>query len=378
MLLACPVTVLPISEPDRNRTSVPGKEKNAMTSLAEVVDVVIGVDTHKHTHTAAVVLAGTGAAVEHRTVDTDPHGYDHLVSMADEHSGLRVWAIEGTGGYGAGLTRFLAERGETVIELDRPNRPARRNGAKSDPLDAVRAAREALTREHHAQPRAGGDRAALSVLLAARRSAVDAATIAQHQLHALVTASPEVVRAKFRGRPTRSMLSTATRLRTSPNWDVETATTAQVLRSLARRCLALETEAKDHEKAILAIVRTWRPDLLDQQGIGPIVAAVVLCAWSHPGRCRNEAAFANLAGVAPIPASSGQTTRYRLNRCGDRQLNRALHVIALTRLRYDPATRAYTERRRGEGKTDREIKRCLKRYIARQLYRQLEAGQSPT
>jgi transposase len=343
-----------------------------------VVDVVIGVDTHKHTHTAAVVLAGTGAPVEHRTVDTDPHGYDQLASMADEHSGLRVWAIEGTGGYGAGLARFLTERDETVIELDRPNRPARRNGAKSDPLDAVRAAREALTREHHAQPRAGGNRAALSVLLAARRSAVDAATIAQRQLHALVTAAPEAIRAKFRGRSTRSMLSTATRLRTSPNWDVETATTIRVLRSLARRSLALETEAKDHEQAILAIVRTWRPDLLDQQGIGPIVAAVVLCAWSHPGRCRNEAAFANLAGVAPIPASSGQTTRHRLNRCGDRQLNQAIHVIALTRLRHNPTTRAYAERRRGEGKTNREIKRCLKRYIARQLYRQLEATQSIT
>lgn len=349
-----------------------------MTSLAGVVDVVIGVDTHKHTHTAAVVVAGTGAVVAHRTVDTDPAGYGQLVSMADEHSGARVWAVEGTGGYGAGLARFLTEGGERVIELDRPNRPARRSGAKSDPLDAVRAAREALTREHHAQPRAGGDRGALSVLLAARRSAVDAASIAQCQLHALVTAAPEVIRAKFRGRSTRSMLSTATRLRTSPSWDIETATTATVLRSLARRCLALETEAKDHQAAILAIVRSWRPDLLDHQGIGPIVAAVVLCAWSHPGRCRNEAAFASLAGVAPIPASSGQTNRYRLNRSGDRQLNRALHVITLTRLRHDPATRAYAERRRSQGKTDREIKRCLKRYIARQLYRQLETNQTPT
>ena len=134
----------------------------------------------------------------------------------------------------------------------------------------------------------------------------------------------------------------------------------------------MQAEAADHERAILAIIRSWRPDLLDQLGVGPIVAATVLCAWSHPGRCRNDAAFANLAGVAPIPASSGQTTRHRLNRCGDRQLNRALHIIVLHRLRYDPATRAYAERRRAEGKTDREIKRCLKRYIARQLYRQLE------
>jgi transposase len=343
-----------------------------VTMLADVVEIVIGVDTHKHTHTAAVVIASTGAAVSDVTVATDPDGYGELVAIAERHSGLRAWAIEGTGGYGAGLARFLAERGEVVVELDRPNRPARRNGAKSDPIDAVRAAREALARQHLAQPRAGGQRAALSVRLAARRSAVEAATVAQRQLHALVTAAPETLRAKFRGQSTRTMLTTAARLRTHTNWDTETAATAHTLRALARRCHDLQAEARDHETAIRAIVASWRPDLLDQLGIGPIVAAVVLCAWSHPGRCRTEAAFANLAGAAPIPASSGQTVRYRLNRCGDRQLNRALHVIALQRLRHDPATRAYTQRRRAEGKTDREIRRCLKRYIARQLYRQLE------
>jgi transposase len=340
--------------------------------LAEAVEVVIGVDTHKHTHTAAVVAAGTGAAIEDLTVATDPGGYSELVALAGRHSGLRAWAIEGTGGYGAGLARFLAERGEVVIELDRPSRPARRNGAKSDPLDAVRAAREALAREHLAQPRAAGERAALAVLLAARRSVVEAATDAKCQLHALVTTAPETLRAKFRGQTTPTMLATATRLRSHPSWDVQTRTAATVLRALARRVQILEAEAKDHEQAILAIVRSWRPDLLDQFGVGPIVAATVLCAWSHAGRCRHEAAFANLAGTAPIPASSGLTVRYRLNRCGDRQLNRALHTIVLARLRFDPATRAYAERRRAEGKTDREIKRCLKRYVARQLYRQLE------
>jgi transposase len=343
-----------------------------VTSLAEVVDVVIGVDTHKHTHTAAVVGAPTGAALEDTTVATDPDGYDQLVDMADRHSGLRAWAIEGTGGYGAGLARFLVERGELVIELDRPNRPARRNGAKSDALDAVRAAREALTREHLAQPRAAGERAALSVLLAARRSAVDGATVAQRQLQALITAAPEVLRARFRGRSTRLMLPAAAKLRINPNWDLETTTTARALRTLARRSQELETEAREHERQILAIVKSWRPDLLELFGVGPIVAAVVLCAWSHPGRCRSDAAFANLAGVAPIPASSGQTVRYRLNRCGDRQLNRALHVVVVHRMRHDPATRAYVERRRAEGKTDREIRRCLKRYVARQLFRQLE------
>lgn len=343
-----------------------------MTMLSELVDVVIGVDTHKHTHTAAVVIAATGAAPEDLTVDTDPDGYAELVALADRHSGLRAWSIEGTGGYGAGLARFLAERGELVIELDRPNRPARRNGAKSDPLDAVRAGREALAREHLAQPRAAGERAALAVLLAARRSAVDASTVAQRQLHSLVVASPEQIRDRFRHQSTPVMITTATRLRVNASWGVETRTYATVLRALGRRIKAMQTEARSHEKAILAIITSWRPDLLDEQGVGPIVAATVLCAWSHAGRCRHEAAFANLAGVAPIPASSGLTTRHRLNRCGDRQLNRALHVVVLSRLRYDPATRAYADRRRADGKTDREIKRCLKRYVARQLFRLLE------
>lgn len=345
-----------------------------MTMLAEVVDVVIGVDTHKHTHTAAVVIAATGAAPEHLTVDTDPDGYAHLVEMADSYSGLRAWSIEGTGGYGAGLVRYLHERGELVIELDRPNRPARRNGAKSDALDAIRAGREALAREHLAAPRAAGERAALSVRLAARRSAVDASTVAQRQLLSLIVAAPETIRARFRGQTTTVSISTAARLRMSSTWDIETRTYAEVLRDLARRITAMQTEAAAHEKAILAVIKTWRPDLLDQLGVGPIVAATVLCAWSHAGRCRSDAAFASLAGVAPIPASSGMTTRHRLNRCGDRQLNRALHTVVLSRLRYDPDTRAYAERRRSDGKTDREIKRCLKRYIARQLFRQLEAG----
>jgi transposase len=345
-----------------------------MISLAEVVDVVVGVDTHKHTHTAAVVAAGTGAELEILTVPADPDGYTAIVELADRHNGLRAWAIEGTGGYGAGLARHLRERGEWVIELDRPERLARRHGAKSDLLDAVRAGREALSRTKLAEPRAGGERAALSVLLAARRSAVEAATVAQRQLHALITAAPECLRAKFRGQTTIAMVATAARLRAQASWEVETTHTAVVLRSLARRAQAMATEAADHERQILAIVRTWRPDLLELTGVGPIVAAVVLCAWSHPGRVRDEAAFAKLGGVCPIPASSGQTVRHRLNRYGDRQLHRALHTIVLSRLRYDEATRAYRDRRRAEGKTDREIKRCLKRYVARQLYRQLEAS----
>jgi transposase len=344
-----------------------------MAMLADLVEVVIGVDTHKHTHTAAVVTAATGAVLAHRTVSADPDGYAALSAFADQHTGVRAWAMEGSGGYGAGLAEHLAGHDELVIELDRPVRPKRRAGAKSDPIDAVRAARDALARTHLGQPKSGAERAALQMHLTARRAAVEAGADAQRQLHALVVTAPERVRGKFRGQSTRLMISTAGRLRAPRTGDAELTAAAAVLRALARRIRHLEAEALEHERAIRALVRSWRPDLLTLPGVGPIVAATVLTSWSHPGRCRDEAAFAMLAGAAPIPASSGQTVRYRLNRSGDRQLNRALHVIALSRLRHDPATRAYAERRRAEGKTDREIKRCLKRYIGRQLYRHLES-----
>ena len=344
-----------------------------MTSLSEIVDVVIGVDTHVKTHSVAAIDARTGGVLGELTVEATLDGYEKLAAFADEHSALRVWAMEGTGGHGAGLARLLHDRSEVVVELDRPERAKRRNGAKSDPLDAIRAAREALSRAKLGTPRSAGDRQALSVLLTARRSAVQGATDAQRQLFSLVIAAPEALRARFRGKRLPAMLASAARLRVNPAWDRETATTASVLRDLARRSLALIGEAARHEKAILAIVRSWRPELLDQSGVGPIVAATLLCAWSHPGRIRSEAAFAMLAGVAPIPANSGQiTSRYRLNRYGDRQLNRAIHTVVLSRLHYDLTTKAYAARRTSEGKTPREIKRCLKRYIARDLYRLLE------
>jgi hypothetical protein len=346
-----------------------------MTSLQDIAEVVIGVDTHVHTHSAAAVDARTGGVLAEVTVAADAGGYRELLGFAGEHAGLRAWAIEGTGGHGAGLARLLAGRSELVVELDRPERAKRRNGAKSDPLDAVRAAREALSRARLGTPRSAGDRQALSVLQAARRSAVDAGTDAQRQLFSLVIAAPECLRQRFRGHKLPAMLCLAARLRISPRWDTETATTARVLRDLAQRAIALGAEAARHEKDILAIVRRWRPDLLTQFGVGPITAATILCAWSHPGRIRSEAAFAMLGAAAPIPAGSGSgrtPVRFRLNRHGDRQLNRALHTIALARLRYDPATQAYARRRTAEGKTPREIKRCLKRYIARDLYRLLE------
>jgi len=350
-----------------------------MDSLSEIFDVVIGVDTHVATHSAAALDTRTGGVLAEITVDTTTDGYEALVEFASEQSGLRAWAIEGTSGHGAGLTRHLTKRDELVVELDRPERTKRRNGAKSDPLDAIRAAREALSRTKLGTPRTTGERQALSVLLAARRSAVEGAKVAQQQLFALVIAAPEQLRSKLRGMRTLAMARSGSRLRLQPGWDLETRTTASVLRDLARRTLELWAEADRHEKEILAIVRAWRPELLERRGVGPIVAATVLCAWSHPGRVRSESAFAMLGGAAPIPANSGQvTTHYRLNRHDDRQLNRALHTIVLSRIRWDESTQAYVKRRTAEGKTQREIRRCLKRYVARELFRLLESEPSNT
>ena len=350
-----------------------------MDSLTDIVDVVIGVDTHVAAHSAAAVNVHTGGVIAEITVEASADGYEHLVEFADEYSGLRAWAIEGTGSHGAGLSRHLGTLGELVVELDRPERTKRRNGEKSDPLDAIRAAREALARAKLGTPRATGERQALSVLLAARRSAVDSAREAQQQLFSLVIAAPEQLRSKLRGQRTLAMARVASRFRPQADWDLETRTTAGVFRDLARRALDLWAEADRHEKEILAIVRGWRPELLEQRGVGPIVAATILCAWSHPGRIHSEAAFAKLGGVAPIPANSGQvTTHYRLSRFGDRQLNRAFHTVVLSRIRWDEETRIYVKRRTAEGKTSREIKRCLKRYVAREFFRLLEGQNSTT
>jgi transposase len=279
-----------------------------MAMLADLVELVIGVDTHKQTHTAAVVAATTGAVIAQATVTATPAGYQQLLKLADQHDGRRMWAIEGTGGYGAGLTRFLAAHAEQG-ELDRPKRAARRHGAKSDPLDATRAAREALARDQLAQPRAAGRRAALSVRLAARRSAVQAASDAQRQLHALVVAAPDSLRGRLRGLTRARLVSTCARLRQRTAWDPETTATAASLRALARRIQLLNAEIAKHTRAITALVRAWRPELLTRTGVarswppsscapGPILAAA---AATPPSPC--------WAGPRPFPPPAAR-------RCG--------------------------------------------------------------
>jgi transposase len=341
--------------------------------LAERVDHVIGVDTHRDVHAAAIVAAPSGALEVDTTIAANPIGYQRLLRFARRRArGPRVWAIESSGSFGAGLATFLLEHGEWVVEVERPARPARRNGAKSDQLDALRAAREALTRDHLAQPRCRGDREAVRVLLVTRRGAMRARTRAINQLKALVVTAREELRHQLRGLDTAELVTRCARLRCLPSHSVEHRATVIALRHTARRVLALEAEADDLQSELEAIVARVVPDLLAETGIGPITAAQLYCSWSHRGRLRTDAAFAMLGGSAPIPASSGQTVRHRLNRGGDRQLNCALHTIVLTRLQHDPATRAYAARRLAEGKTPREIKRCLKRYLARRLFRILE------
>jgi transposase len=215
-------------------------------------------------------------------------------------------------------------------------------------------------------------REALRVLMVARAGAVRTRTDAIRQIRALVVSAPEDLRRRLRRLGAMSLLLRCAALRPPRGADPALAATASALRALARRALAATDEARQHERDIAQCVRAVAPQLLSELGVGPVSAAQILISWSHPGRFADEARFARLAGVAPIPASSGQTVRHRLDRGGDRQLNRALHTIVLCRRQHDPATRAYIERRISEGKSTREAVRSLKRYLARHLFRLLE------
>jgi transposase len=340
--------------------------------LADELDYVLGVDTHRDEHVIAVVTAPAGTLVAGASAPANARGYGELLRLAERHApGRRAWAIEGTGSYGSGLCRYLHARGESVLEVSRISRGERRLRGKDDSLDAARTARAALSSETLALPRAGERREALRLLLIARRSAVDVRREALTQLRAVIVTAPESLRQELRRLPTGALLERCSRLRRTHS-SADDIATRLVLRSLARRIQAATREADELEHELLAHIRALTPTLLDEPGVGPIVAAQLIVAWSHHGRLRSEACFARLAGVAPVPASSGQTQRHRLSRGGDRQLNRALHTIALHRRHHDAATRDYIARRVAEGKTTREATRLLKRYLARHLYRLLE------
>jgi hypothetical protein len=341
--------------------------------LADEVDYVIGVDTHRDQHVLAVVVAPTGAVVAQHSVRADGRGYEAALRFALRHApAVRVWAVEGAGHYGGGLSRFLAGRGETVLEVGRSGRGERRLQGKDDPLDAIRAARSALASRTLTLPRQGKRQEALRVLLLARRSAVDVRRLALVQLRSVIVTAPEAIRDELRQLPATQLIRRCSRFRRSSARTPDELAIVLVLRSLARRIEAATLEADELEQEIRGHVRELVPQLLDERGVGPIVAGHLIVAWSHHNRVRSEAAFARLAGVAPLPASSGKTIRHRLSRGGDRQLNRALHTVILHRRQHDPATRDYIARRVAEGKSSRDATPILKRYLARHLYRVMQ------
>jgi transposase len=344
--------------------------------LADQLDYVVGVDPHRDVHALAIVDVRTGGVVLEASVAANSGGYARALQLAKRHApGRRAFAVEGTGSFGAGLTRFLASHDQRVLEVGRLRRE-RRSGGKTDALDAIRAARSVLAQTRPAEPRAGGEREALRALMATREGAVNARRAGLCQLRDLLITTPEPLRSELRPLTRAQLLRRLTAVRPQRHRDVELRGT-QALRTVARRVQHLTAEERELAREIETLTRTLAPQLLEQPGVGPLAAAQVLLSWSHQGRIRSEAAFARLAGCAPIPASSGQTIRYRLDRSGDRRLNRALHMILVTRRRAHPPTIAYIDRRTHEGKTSREAIHCLKRYLARNLYRLLEHAPTP-
>jgi transposase len=344
-----------------------------MAMLADIADAVIGIDTHTDTHSACLIdPLGRQLAVV--TIPADLRGYRALMTWAERNApGPRLaWAIEGARSHGLGLTRHLLDHGQLVIEAGRPARASKRPDGKSDPADAARAARNALSAARLAQPRCDGPREALRILLTARTQATTARTSAVNTLKALLLGAPDNLRDELRGLSTPRQASRCRTLRVRNSQPVAEQILRAELRRLATHIRSWDRELRTNKTQLRQLVEQVMPALLDQPGVGPMSAAQLLVSWSHPGRCRSEAAFAALAGVSPLQASSGRITRHRLNHFGDRQLNRALHVIVNWRMLHDCRTHAYLTRRAAE-KSDPELRRCLKRYAARQLFRLMEA-----
>lgn len=345
-----------------------------MTSLAETIDAVIGVDTHRDTHEAEIADA-TGTPIATMQIRNDSAGFAALLAWIAEHApGPRIAvSLEGTRSYGVGLARALTAAGVVVLECEQPHRNQRRGKGKSDPIDAHLAVLTALRMDAARLPsmRSDGDREALRILLGARQDLVVSSTAQTNRLRALLLSGGDSDRQSARGSLTAAALAALIRRRCAPGASREAAVRHAEIRRLSVALREAEQQLRENRKQLRDLVDELAPGLTDRFGIGPVSAAQTVVSFSHPGRCRHEAAFATLAGTSPLPASSGRTTRHRLNRGGDRALNRAIHTIALTRIRSCPRTRAYVTRRTAEGKTPREIRRCVKRYIARELYRTL-------
>jgi len=326
--------------------------------------VAIGVDTHKNTHTASAFDL-VGHRLGRLEVRANSAGYLELLEWA-RSLGEPAFGIEGTASYGAGLTRLLMAAGVPVYEVERPKRAERRAG-KSDPLDADRAGKRLLAGDGLAEPRGLGKRETLRALLVERRSAQQARSSALNQLQALLLTAPPRLRERLGDRRGEQLALSCLRLRPRPSEPESTALVA-VLRRLADRVTQLDQELRAVDQAVTQTVAELAPELLAEYGVGPFCAAQLLVSAGDPRRLRSDASLARLAGVSPLPASSGKTQRHRLNRGGDRQLNYALHVIALHRVRFHPETRAYHQRLLDRGKSKREATRCIKRALARRFY----------
>jgi len=343
-------------------------------SAEPVVEVTGGVDTHKDTHTAAAVDSA-GRVLGSAQFTADGAGYAALLNWLRGFGRLVLVGIEGTGVYGHGLARFLQDRQVPLVEVDRPDRKARRFQGKSDPVDAEAAARAALAQVRTGVPKQrDGQVEALRALRVARRSAVSHRADLQRRLKALVVTAPDGLRQVLRELPTRQLIEVCASARPDrTKAHNPTVATKVALRSLARRHQQLTEEITDLDALIAPLVATINPALLELTGVGPDVAGQLLVtAGQNSDRLRSEAAFAMLCGAAPLPASSGRTNRHRLNRGGDRDANSALWRIVITRLGTDQRTRDYAARRTAQGLSKPEIIRCLKRYVAREVFTVLQ------
>jgi transposase len=350
-----------------------------MTTITNPAPAVTGgVDTHGLTHHAAAVDQ-LGRHLGDRQFPTTPAGYRALLLWLRTHGQLQRVGVEGTGAYGAALTRHLRAAGVLVLEVDRPDRKSRRAKGKSDPLDAYSAARAALVGTATGTPKARDARIeAIRTLRVARSSAMKARTQTTNQLKALLVTAPAGLREQLRSLGTKALITACARLRPAGDPADPEHVTRVVLRRLARRHQFLSAEINDADAALRPLVTAAAPRLIALPGVGTEVAGQLLTTvGDNTDRLRSEAAFAHLCGVAPIPASSGRTHRHRLNRGGDRAANKALYVVVLGRLSHDQRTKNYASRRTAEGLSKPEIIRCLKRYVARELYAALQPASTP-
>jgi transposase len=347
----------------------------AMTIIVETRAITGGVDTHLDSHVAAA-LDANGGVLGVESFPTTIAGFADLHAWLVACGALDRVGVEGTGAYGAGLARFLRSMEVTVIEVGRPNRQARRIHGKSDSVDAVEAARAALSGRATAIAKTADGRVeAIRVLLVTYSSGRDTRIKCLNQLRHLGFCAPDELRERFRDVTVAALARDAAALRPNAAGDPVLYATKLAMQTLGRRVVDIDADCARLHGELSELVKATAPTLLGLHGVGIYTAALLLVAvGDNAERIGSEAAFAHLCGVAPIHASSGKVTRHRLNRGGNRQANHALWRIVFTRMSSDPRTRAYVERRLAEGRSKPEIMRVLKRYVAREVYRHLPRG----